>query len=130
MYVALFPCNECAKVIIQSGIKEVVFMSDKYSETNSMKASRKMMNMAKVSFDILRNNNFHCFFFFFSFSSLRSIYDITNQIESRSQSIFLPSITAITRVKRKENFLVAKKKNNPNKKMCFQINVPSSCLFV
>jgi deoxycytidylate deaminase len=63
MYVALFPCNECAKVIIQSGIKEVVFMSDKYSETNSMKASRKMMNMAKVPFYVLRQNNFHFFFF-------------------------------------------------------------------
>lgn len=48
MYVALFPCNECAKVIIQSGIKEVVYMSDKYAEHNSMKASRKMMTLAKV----------------------------------------------------------------------------------
>ncbi len=49
MYVALFPCNECAKVIIQSGIREVVYMSDKYDEHNSMKASRKMMALAKVS---------------------------------------------------------------------------------
>lgn len=48
MYVALFPCNECAKVIIQSDIKEVVYMSDKYAATNSMKASRRMMEMAKV----------------------------------------------------------------------------------
>eukprot|EP01040_Poterioochromonas_malhamensis_P003114 gene3114-3313_t len=48
MYVALFPCNECAKVIIQSGIKEVVYMSDKYAEHNSMKASRKMMTLAKI----------------------------------------------------------------------------------
>jgi dCMP deaminase len=48
MYVALFPCNECAKMIIQSGITEVVYLSDKYRETASMRASRKMMTMAKV----------------------------------------------------------------------------------
>ncbi len=49
IYVALFPCNECAKMIIQSGIKEVVYLSDKYKNTTSMKASRRMMNMAGVS---------------------------------------------------------------------------------
>lgn len=48
LYVGLFPCNECAKVIIQSGIQEVVYMSDKYSETNSMRASRRMFNLARV----------------------------------------------------------------------------------
>jgi dCMP deaminase len=53
MYVALFPCNECAKVIIQSDIKEVVYMSDKYAATNSMKASRRMMEMAKVSIFVM-----------------------------------------------------------------------------
>lgn len=37
MYVALFPCNECAKVIIQSGITEIVYLCDKYADTNSMK---------------------------------------------------------------------------------------------
>ena len=49
IYVALFPCNECAKMIIQSGITEVVYLSDKYKDSNSMKASRKMMNMAKIT---------------------------------------------------------------------------------
>lgn len=49
MYVALFPCNECAKIIIQSGISEVVYMSDKYKETPSMRASRRMFEMAKVT---------------------------------------------------------------------------------
>lgn len=49
MYVALFPCNECAKIIIQSGITEVVYLSDKYKDSNSMRASRKMMNMAKIT---------------------------------------------------------------------------------
>ena len=41
IYVALFPCNECAKAIIQSGIKEVIYISDKYAETDATKASKK-----------------------------------------------------------------------------------------
>ena len=48
MYVALFPCNECAKVIIQSGIREVVYISDKYHDTLAMQASRRLLGMAKV----------------------------------------------------------------------------------
>lgn len=48
IYVDLFPCNECAKLIIQSGIKEVIFLSDKYKETDSVKASRKMFNLSGV----------------------------------------------------------------------------------
>ncbi len=44
----LFPCNECAKVIIQSGIVEVCYLSDKYKNTNSMIASRRLLGMAKV----------------------------------------------------------------------------------
>ncbi|MFI3324563.1 MAG: dCMP deaminase family protein [Clostridia bacterium] len=48
IYVALFPCNECAKAIIQSGIKEVVYVSDKYAETDIVKASKRMLNAASV----------------------------------------------------------------------------------
>lgn len=48
IYVALFPCNECAKAIIQSGIKEVVYLSDKYAETMSTKASKRMFEAAGV----------------------------------------------------------------------------------
>jgi dCMP deaminase len=48
LYVTLFPCNECAKLIIQSGIKEVVFMEDKYHDQISFLASRKMFESAKV----------------------------------------------------------------------------------
>lgn len=48
IYVDLFPCNECAKLIIQSGIKEVVFLSDKYKDSDSVKASRKMFNLSGV----------------------------------------------------------------------------------
>ena len=46
IYVALFPCNECAKAIIQSGISEVVYLSDKYSNTDSVKASKMMFKCA------------------------------------------------------------------------------------
>ena len=48
LYVTLFPCNECAKLIIQSGIKEVVYGCDKYHDDESFKASRKMFEAAGV----------------------------------------------------------------------------------
>ncbi len=48
IYVALFPCNECAKAIIQSGIKEVIYISDKYANTDGVKASKKMLGAAGV----------------------------------------------------------------------------------
>ena len=50
MYVTLFPCNECAKAIIQSGIKEVIYISDKYADQDSFKASRIMFDMAGVKY--------------------------------------------------------------------------------
>lgn len=50
IYVALFPCHECAKAIIQSGIKEVVFLSDKYNGTPSNEASKRMFNTAGISY--------------------------------------------------------------------------------
>ena len=50
IYVTLFPCNECAKAIIQSGIKEVIYMSDKYKDTDSVKVSKKMLDMAGVKY--------------------------------------------------------------------------------
>lgn len=50
LYVALFPCNECAKAIIQSGIKEVVYSCDKYADTDSVIASKMMLNKAGVSY--------------------------------------------------------------------------------
>ena len=50
IYVTLFPCNECAKAIIQSGIKEVIYMSDKYKDTDSVKVSKKMFDMAGVKY--------------------------------------------------------------------------------
>ncbi len=49
-YSTLFPCNECAKAIIQSGIKEVIYLSDKYADTESTIASKRMFKMAGVAF--------------------------------------------------------------------------------
>lgn len=48
MYVSLFPCNECAKAIIQKGISEVIYYSDKYSNEASTIASRRMLSSANV----------------------------------------------------------------------------------
>ena len=48
IYTALFPCNECAKVIIQAGIREVVYLSDKYADSDSVRASRRMLDQAGV----------------------------------------------------------------------------------
>ena len=50
IYVALFPCNECAKAIIQSGIKEVIYKCDKYKDTDSVKVSKKMFDMCNVKY--------------------------------------------------------------------------------
>ena len=48
IYVSLFPCNECAKAIIQSGIKEVVYLCDKYSDSPATVASKRMLASAGV----------------------------------------------------------------------------------
>ena len=48
IYVALFPCNECTKLIIQSGINEIIYLSDKYRDTDIVKASKRMLEMAGV----------------------------------------------------------------------------------
>ena len=50
LYVSLFPCNECAKAIIQAGIKEVVYDSDKYSSSAATRASKKMFDAAGVKY--------------------------------------------------------------------------------
>lgn len=46
IYVGLFPCNECTKVILQSGIEEIIYLSDKYKDTESVIASKKMLDLA------------------------------------------------------------------------------------
>ncbi len=50
LYVSLFPCNECAKAIIQSGIREVIYDSDKYAATPSTIASKRMFDAAGVKY--------------------------------------------------------------------------------
>lgn len=48
IYVTLFPCNECAQRIIQKSIREVIYLSDKYHDTEPMQASRRLLELAKV----------------------------------------------------------------------------------
>lgn len=49
-YVTLFPCNECAKALIQKGIGEVIYMSDKYADSAQTKASKRMFDSAGVKY--------------------------------------------------------------------------------
>lgn len=50
IYVDLFPCNECAKLIIQSGIKEVLYICDKYADTDEVKASKNLFDTCSVKY--------------------------------------------------------------------------------
>lgn len=50
LYVTLFPCNECAKAIIQSGIKTLIYGNDKYADTPAVRASKRMLNAAGVRY--------------------------------------------------------------------------------
>ncbi len=50
LYCSLFPCNECAKVTIQRGIKEIIYESDKYHDDPIWQASRRMLDMAGVKY--------------------------------------------------------------------------------
>lgn len=53
VYVTLFPCNECAKEIIQSGIKEVIYATDKYKDTDEVLASKKMFDACGVTYRMI-----------------------------------------------------------------------------
>ena len=50
VYVDLFPCNECAKIIIQSGIKEVIYLSDKYAKQDAFIASKRLFDECGVKY--------------------------------------------------------------------------------
>ncbi len=54
LYVSLFPCNECAKLMVQVGIREVVFLSDKYHDQDVFIAARKIFDMARVKYRQLK----------------------------------------------------------------------------
>ena len=51
IYTTLFPCNECAKALIQAGIKKVIYLSDKYADSDSTRASKRMMDMVGVTYE-------------------------------------------------------------------------------
>lgn len=50
LYCTLFPCNECTKVIIQKGITEVIYEDDKYHDNKEWQASRRMLDLAGVTY--------------------------------------------------------------------------------
>lgn len=51
MYVALFPCNECAKMIIQAGVRHVVYLSDKHAHKPQTNAAKRMFDAAGVRYE-------------------------------------------------------------------------------
>ena len=57
VYVTLFPCQECTKAIIQKGIKEVIYDSDKYHDTEGAQAARRMLDAAGVKYRQYKNSN-------------------------------------------------------------------------
>lgn len=56
IYVGLFPCNECTKVIIQSGIEEIIYLSDKYADSDSVKASKLMLDTSNTKYRQFTSN--------------------------------------------------------------------------
>ena len=57
LYVSLFPCNECAKAIIQSGIKEVIYDCNKYDGSTAVQASMRMFDAAGVAYHQYKRSN-------------------------------------------------------------------------
>ena len=57
LYVSLFPCNECTKLIIQSGIKHIVYYDDKYANTDHTKASKLMLDKAGITHEQFQPRN-------------------------------------------------------------------------
>ena len=81
IYVALFPCNECAKIVIQSGIREIIYYSDKYAAKDEFKASRRMLNLAGVKLRFVYYFVFIILFFWNNYIlfSLLDIHGIKGQ---------------------------------------------------
>ena len=50
IYVTLFPCEDCTKLIIQNGIKEIIYLSDKYKDTDGVKASKIMLDECGIKY--------------------------------------------------------------------------------
>ncbi|PPE05462.1 deoxycytidylate deaminase [Williamsoniiplasma lucivorax] len=53
LYVTLFPCNECAKILIQAGISKIYFMDNKYDNEPNVIASKRMLDAAQISYELL-----------------------------------------------------------------------------
>jgi dCMP deaminase len=51
LYVALFPCNECAKLIIQAGLEKIIYFDDKYKDSENNIATRKMFDLAGIKYE-------------------------------------------------------------------------------
>ncbi len=51
LYVTLFPCNECAKAIVQTGIKKIIYLSNKYENSLETRASKKILTLAGVKIE-------------------------------------------------------------------------------
>ena len=56
-YVNQFPCNECAKAIIQSGIKRIVYLDDKYADSDKVKSSKRMFDATHVKYEKYKSEN-------------------------------------------------------------------------
>lgn len=56
MYVTLFPCNECAKLIIQAGISEVIYLEDKYHDTEETIAARWLFDQCGIKYTLYKSN--------------------------------------------------------------------------
>jgi len=54
VYVTLFPCNECAKLLASHRVKEIIYLSDKYSETQENRIAKKIFQMSKISYRQLK----------------------------------------------------------------------------
>lgn len=57
IYTTLFPCNECTKALIQTGISEVIYLSDKYADTSSVLAAKRMMKSAGITYRCYQSGN-------------------------------------------------------------------------
>lgn len=56
VYVTLFPCNECTKAMIQTGIKKIIYLDDKYADHIETKASKKMLDLAAIKYEKYQGN--------------------------------------------------------------------------
>lgn len=56
LYVTMFPCNECTKAIIQKGIKKIIYLIDKYPDSDSVIASKKMLDAVGITYEQYKEN--------------------------------------------------------------------------